>query len=130
MNHRSTEAVSSIFLSVIILTIFLLSACASTQSDSSNSLQIISHKMSSFASGDGRQSTAVVNGRAQNTGSASIKSATIFVEFFDEQSKLMQTGSATRQNLSPGETWEFAIETTGADAWKITKYTIRTITNQ
>ncbi len=82
--------------------------------------------MSLFEGGAGRQSTAVVNGRAQNTGAAPIKSATIFVEFFDDQNKLLQTGSATRQNLAPGEVWEFAVETTGSDAWKITKYTVKT----
>ncbi|HAV10445.1 MAG TPA: hypothetical protein DCX22_02380 [Dehalococcoidia bacterium] len=123
MNHRVQ---SSIFLSVIML-ICLCSACVTTQSDSSNSLQIISHKMSSFAAASaGRQSTAVVNGRAQNIGSTSITSATILVEFFDEQSTVVQTSSATRQNLGAGEIWELAVETTGVDAWKITKYTIKT----
>lgn len=129
MNHRSNRGITGIVLSVSILTVFLLAACVSTQDDS-KSLQIISHKMSSFAAGVGRQSTAVVNGRAQNTGPVSIKSATIFVEFFDDQSKLLQTGSTTRQNLAPGDIWEFAIETTGADAWKITRYTIKTTAAQ
>jgi len=72
----------------------------------------------------GAQSSAVVNGRAQNTGTLAITSATITADFLDAQGGLIHKASTTRNNLAPEEIWEFAIETTSADAWKITKYTI------
>jgi len=130
MNHQRFSAMTGIVISVILRTIFLLAACSPAENVSSGSLQILSHKMSSFAASTGRQSTAAVSGRAQNTGDVTITSATISVEFFDEQGKPLQAGSTTRQNLAPGEIWEFAVETSGADAWKIMKYTVRTTVSQ
>jgi hypothetical protein len=86
--------------------------------------------MTVTAASGGRQSSAVVNGRAQNTGERSIVSATITADFFDENGKFIHSGSTTYGNLAPGEIWEFAVEITNADAWKITKYTVKTNVSQ
>jgi hypothetical protein len=78
-------------------------------------------------SGGSSQSMAVVHGRAQNVKSAIIDSATINVNFYDKDKKIIATGSAVKQNLQPGEAWDFSIQTVGPDAWKIVNYDIAVI---
>jgi hypothetical protein len=50
--------------------------------------------------------------------------ATIAVNFYDKNKKLIATDSATKQNLQPGEIWDFSVQTVGPDAWKIVSYDI------
>jgi len=65
---------------------------------------------------------AIVHGRAQNIQNGDINSATISVNFYDKGKKLIAAGSAVKQNLKPGETWEFSVQTVGPDAWKVVSY--------
>jgi hypothetical protein len=88
-------------------------------------LKILSHNMTVHEfTGGTPQSTAVVVGRAQNVGNAAIGSAMVAVNFYDKNKKLMATASAVKQNLQPGEVWDFSAKTIGPDAWKIVSYNI------
>ncbi len=75
-------------------------------------------------SGGAPQSTAVVRGRAQNISHVAMNYATIAVNFYDKNKNLIATGSAVKQNLQPGEVWDFSVQTVGPDAWKIISYDI------
>jgi hypothetical protein len=48
----------------------------------------------------------------------------IAVNFYDKNKNLLATASAVKQNLQPGETWDFSVQTVGPDAWKIISYDI------
>jgi hypothetical protein len=98
--------------------------CAN-QGELSGELKILSHSMTvhEFTAG-APQSTAVVLGRAQNVGNATIGSAMIAVNFYDKNKKLIATASAVKQNMQPGEVWDFNVKTIGPDAWKIVSYDI------
>ena len=74
--------------------------------------------------GGGPQSTAVVRGRAQNVSNVTISIAMIAVNFYDKNKNLLATASAAKQNLQPGETWDFSVQTVGPDVWKIVSYDI------
>jgi hypothetical protein len=98
--------------------------CAN-QGELSGELKILSHSMTvhEFTAG-APQSTAVVLGRAQNVGNATIGSAMIAVNFYDKNKNLLATASAVKQNMQPGEVWDFNVKTIGPDAWKIVSYDI------
>jgi hypothetical protein len=98
--------------------------CAN-QGELSGELKILSQSMTVHEfTGGAPQSTAVVRGRAQNVGSATIGSAMIAVNFYDKNKNLLATASAVKQNMQPGETWDFSVQTVGPDAWKIVSYDI------
>ena len=78
--------------------------------------------------GGAPQSTAVVRGRAQNISDVTISSAMIAVNFYDKNKNLLVAASAVKQNLQPGEVWDFNVKTVGPDAWKIISYDIATST--
>jgi hypothetical protein len=98
--------------------------CAN-QGELSGELKILSQSMTvhEFTAG-APQSTAVVLGRAQNVGNATIGSAMIAVNFYDKNKNLLATASAVKQNMQPGEVWDFNVKTIGPDAWKIVSYDI------
>lgn len=77
-------------------------------------------------SGGTPQSMAVVYGRAQNVSQGAMSYATIGVNFYDKNKKVIATGSTVKQNLQPGETWDFSVQNVGPDAWKIVSYDITT----
>jgi hypothetical protein len=98
--------------------------CAN-QGELSGELKILSHSMTVHEfTGGAPQSTAVVLGRAQNVGNATIGSAMIAVNFYDKNKNLLATASAVKQNMQPGEVWDFNVKTVGPDAWKIVSYDI------
>ena len=68
------------------------------------------------------QSTATVLGQAQNVGTATIGVARITVEFYDASGRLIGVASTTKDNLKPGEEWQFSAQIAGLDAWKSAKY--------
>ena len=74
--------------------------------------------------GGAPQSTAVVRGRAQNVSNVTISIAMIAVNFYDKNKNLLATASAAKQNLQPGEVWDFSVQTVGPDVWKIVSYDI------
>lgn len=94
-------------------------------------LQILSHSMTTHQfTGGMPESTAVVKGRAQNVSSAIINVATIAVNFYGKDGNLLDTASASRQGLSPGEVWDFNVKFIGPDSWKSVDYDIAASTNQ
>jgi hypothetical protein len=113
---------------VVALMLSLLAGafgCTGSGTRETGELKILSHSMTVHEfTGGAPQSTAVVRGRAQNVGSATIGSAMIAVNFYDKDKNLLATGSAVKQNLQPGETWDFSVQTVGPDAWKIVSYDI------
>lgn len=75
-------------------------------------------------SGGAPQSTAVVRGRAQNVSNVTISIAMIAANFYDKNKNLIATASAVKQNMQPGEVWDYSVQTVGPDAWKIISYDI------
>ena len=112
----------------ILISLICIAGCSapeSSDSQSENRLQIsddnlMVHKFG----GDVLQGTASVNGKARNISSSTIDSASISVNFYDKNGKIINTSSATAQNLEVGEIWNFNIQCTGPDMWKIVKYDI------
>jgi len=70
------------------------------------------------------QSTATVTGRTQNVGTDTVDYAQIAVNYYDKNGKFLATRSAVRQNLGPGEIWDYTVLFEGLDAWKSVKYDI------
>jgi len=93
-------------------------------------LQILSHSMTTHRFTESMpESTAVVKGRAQNVSSFTINVATIAVDFYDKDGNLIDTASASRQGLGPGEVWDFNVKFIGPDSWKSVDYDIAASTN-
>jgi hypothetical protein len=113
-----------IAISLPLLLLAGLLGCAG-QGGLSDQLIILSQNMTVHEfSGGGPQSVAVVYGRAQNVSQDVLNSATISVNFYDKDKKLIATGSTAKQDLQPGEAWDFSVETMSSDAWKIISYDI------
>jgi hypothetical protein len=109
----------------LILPLLAGSVGCAKQGELSGQLKILSQSMTVHEfSGGALQSTAVVRGRAQNVGNATIGSAMIAVNFYDKNKNLIATASAVKQNMQPGEVWDFNVKTVGPDAWKIISYDI------
>jgi len=103
--------------------IFLVS-CAETQTYSEQ-LQILSHSMTTHEfTGGMPESTAVIKGRAKNVSDSRLDLASIAVNFYDKNGNLIGAASATKQNLDPGEIWDFNVKFAGPDAWKSVDYDI------
>jgi len=115
-------------IAAAVLMLFLLAGsfgCAGSGTSEGGELKILSHSMTVHEfTGGAPQSTAVVRGRAQNVSDATISSAMIAVNFYDKNKNLLATASAVKQNLQPGEVWDFNVKTVGPDAWKIISYDI------
>ena len=120
----------------LILILLICSAgCAATKTDGNSSqdkaLQILSHSMTVHKfSGDVLQSTATVKGKAENISSFTLSSASIAVKFYDTDGKLIDNSSAITQNLGAGGIWDFTVQSSGPDAWKIVNYDITASSNQ
>jgi hypothetical protein len=114
---------------ILTITVFsclaLFASCSARNSLSSSNLQILQHTMNNNTfSTSSPESSATVTGMAQNNGNTPINSAIITVKFYNKDDSVVETSSASRQNLTPGETWIFAVQSSGPDAWKITHYEI------
>ncbi len=116
--------------SIVIVVLSLSLLVASFGCGGSNSgIKILSQDMTVHEfPGNLSQSMAVVYGRAQNITKATIDYATISVNFYDKDKTVIAMGSAIKQNLQPGEAWDFSIQTVGPDAWKIVSYEIAVAT--
>jgi len=109
----------------LVLPLLVVSVGCANQGELSGQLKILSHSMTVHEfTGGAPQSTAVVRGRAQNIGNATIGSAMIAANFYDKNKNLIATASAVKQNMQPGEVWDFNVKTVGPDAWKIISYDI------
>ncbi len=109
----------------LILPLLAGSISCDQQSKLSGQLKILSQNMTVHEfSGGSPQSVAVVYGSAQNVSHDAMNYATIAVNYYDKNKKLIAAESATKQNLQPGEIWDFSVQTVGPDAWKIVSYDI------
>jgi hypothetical protein len=109
----------------LVLPLLVVSVGCAKQGELSGQLKILSHSMTVHEfTGGAPQSTAVVRGRAQNIGNATIGSAMIAANFYDKNKNLIATASAVKQNMQPGEVWDYSVQTVGPDAWKIISYDI------
>jgi len=110
-------------------------ACAEMSTDGTNlvgeELQVLSHSMTTHQfTGSMPESTAVIKGRVQNISNSTINFASIAVNCYDKDGNLIGTASAIRQNLGPGEVWDFNVQFAGPDAWKSVDYDIAASTRQ
>jgi hypothetical protein len=109
----------------LILPLLAGSVGCAKQGELSGQLKILSQSMTVHEfSGGAPQSVAVVRGRAQNVSNVTISIAMIAVNFYDKNKNLLATASAAKQNLQPGEVWDYSVQTVGPDAWKIISYDI------
>jgi hypothetical protein len=110
---------------VVLLYFCLLPGCSASDGTTSYTLKVLNHTMNSNTfSASSPESSATVTGMAQNTGSSLINIAIITVKFYDKDGNLVDSSSASRHSLTVGETWIFAVQSSGPDAWKITRYEI------
>jgi len=108
----------------LILMIPGVAGCVQQQA-STGELKVLTHRLTNHGfAGSMPQSTATVTGRAQNVGTVAINYAQIAVNYYDKNGAFLATSSAIRQNLVPGEIWDFTILFQGPDAWKSVKYDI------
>jgi hypothetical protein len=116
-----------IIVLMVLMVPFAITTCAPAESGvQSSHLQILSHRMTvQNFSKDQPSSVAVVSGTATNKGSQTIDMAVISVVFRDNTGKAIASGTATRQNLQAGETWDFSVQSRGTEAWKIHSYDIK-----
>jgi hypothetical protein len=110
-------------ITALVFTLCIISFGCANQSNSSVKILDQNLTVRQF-SGSSPQSMAVVHGRAQNVKNIKINSTTISVNFYDKDKRTIATGSAVKQNLQPGEVWDFSVQTVGPDAWKILTYDI------
>ena len=120
-----------VLVALVLVSGMCLVGCTGMQTHDSGlegkDLQILSHDLNVHEfSGGTVQSTAVVSGSVKNTGSSDIGFASIIVNFYDKDGKLIDTSSASRENLGAGKVWNFSVQSTGPDAWKIVDYDIGT----
>jgi hypothetical protein len=109
----------------LVLPLLIASFGCANQGELSGELKILSQSMTVHEfTGGAPQSTAVVRGRAQNVSNVTISIAMIAVNFYDKNKNLLATASAAKQNLQPGEVWDFSVQTIGPDVWKIVSYDI------
>ena len=124
-----------VLVALVLVSGVCLAGCTGMQTQDSGlegeELQILNHSLNVHEfSGGTVQSTAVVSGRVKNAGSSDIDFASIIVDFYDKDGKLIDTSSASRENLEAGRVWDFSVQSTGPDAWKIVDYDIRSSAKQ
>lgn len=105
----------------LILAVCVSISCARTPVQTQQ-IEIINHTMTVQKFGTAPSSVAIVSGMARNNSSQIIEKATITAIFYDDKNGIIATASATIDNLSPATIWNFNIQTTGPDAWKIVNY--------
>lgn len=121
----------AISITLAILAIMCLFACAEKNAGKEPQIQIIDHNLSIHKfGGDVLQSIATIDGRANNISNFTISSASIVVNFYDKDGNLLHTASTIKQNLAAGEIWQFNISFTSPDAWKSVRYDISVSTKQ
>ena len=90
-----------------------------------NAVKIIKHDIvvAEFTA-DASQSTATVEGQAQNTLLWPLDNCKICVTFYDYAGNSLGLFSDSIQRLEPGQVWSFSVALTGSDAWKVARYDI------
>ncbi len=113
-------------IALVAVVVFLLMACSQSSSAPENPcLKILKHQMTvqNFVA-DSPSSVAVVSGSAVNESNQLIETASIKVVFYNEGGAVVDVASATASNLVPGVVWNFSVQSSGTEAWKITRYDI------
>lgn len=121
-----------LYLALFLLLILTVLACSSAPTDTGHSnLLILNHAMTvqNFVT-DRPSSVAVVSGTAVNSGQETIPLAVISVEFKDSNGKVIAKGNASTENLQPGATWNFSVQSSGTEAWKISTYNISILSSK
>jgi hypothetical protein len=104
----------------LAVTCLLSTSCASGPH-----LQIVEHSIAvrEFTA-DTSRSTATVTGVAENVGDRPAKKCNISVTFYDYQGGIVATQEAIKEQMSPGEMWNFTIEIKGKETWNVAGYKI------
>ena len=107
-----------ILLSLIL--ILCLYACSPV-----TAVRVIKHDITvAEFTADVTQSTAIVEGQAQNTLLWSLDECRICVTFYDYQGNSLGVISDSIKRLEPGQVWNFRVALNGSDAWKVARYDI------
>jgi len=121
MVTRSFRHSHSLLFPVFLL-LLLCAACGS-----GTGLKIIGHLLTVREfTGDlnSTRSMAIVSGMAGNTSKVPISKPVIEVTFYDDQKNIIGSASTSREFLEPAETWNFTVQLTTPDAWKVRSYEI------
>ena len=107
-----------ILLSLILIP--CLNACSPI-----TAVRVIKHdiQVSEFTA-DVTQSTATVEGQAQNTLLWPLDECRICVTFYDYGGNSLGVFSDSIKRLEPGQVWNFRVALNGGDAWKVARYDI------
>ncbi|MDD5312109.1 MAG: FxLYD domain-containing protein [Dehalococcoidia bacterium] len=91
-------------------------------------LQVVEHSIivREFTA-DTSRSTATVTGAAENTGDRPARSCNISVTFYDYVGGIVGVKEATKEQVLPGEVWNFTIELKGKESWNVADYKISAI---
>jgi len=108
----------------LLLLLLVLILCINACSPAS-AVKVIKHniQVSEFTS-DVIQSSAVVEGQAQNTLLWPVDECRICVTFYDYEGKSLGIYSDSLKRLEPGQVWNFRVALKGSDAWKVARYDI------
>jgi hypothetical protein len=103
-------------LSLILIP--LLPACSPVAA-----VRVIKHDITvTELTADVTQSTAIVEGQAQNTLPWPLEGCRICVTFYDYQGNSLGVVSDSMKRLEPGQVWNFRVALKGGDAWKVARY--------
>lgn len=108
----------------LIFTLFIVLICLPACS-SVNAVKIIKHEIVvAEYTADVSQSTATVEGQAQNTFLWPLGYCKICVTFYDYAGNSLGVFSDSIERLESGQVWNFSVALTGGDAWKVARYDI------
>jgi hypothetical protein len=113
-----------LLLSLIIILILCSFVACGQNTSTSQQIEILNHNMIVQKFGESPDSVAVISGTAKNAGGSVIAQAAIEATFYDKHRFKISTASASIDNLNPGILWNFNIQTSGPDAWKIVEYVL------
>jgi len=105
---------------LLLISIPSLHACSAV-----SAVKVIKHEIlvAEFTA-DASQSTAIVEGQAQNTLLWPLDGCRICVTFYDYAGSSLGVFSDSVKRLEPGQVWNFRVMLRGGDAWKVARYDI------
>ncbi len=112
-----------------IFTGVITASCSSGEKPLFSDLDI-QHNMTVQKFSGSMNSVAIVSGTVTNRRKESIEVVSLVVTFLDSNGKTIDQSSAVTSNLAPGGTWNFSIQSSGPDAWKIVKYNLTQSTSK
>lgn len=105
---------------VLLIMLLCVMACSPV-----NAVKIIEHEIvvAEFTA-DVSQSTATVEGRAQNTLLWPLDNCKICVTFYDYAGNSLGLLSDSIERLEPRQVWSFSVVLRGGDVWHVARYDI------